>query len=162
LIYKQGNNIDMKRTLLFLLLACSIQASVAQGPPPGGPGGRREDLEALRIAFISKQLELTPAEAEKFWPVYNSYQGDLRKMVREHHEKGGSELDLEERVLNLRKRYKTDFTRSISDEKFDKLMRVERTWSEMLRKELQRRREAGERPMNMGRQRPGGGPPVRQ
>lgn len=152
----------MKPILLFLLVVCSLQNAIAQGPPPGGPGGRKEELEALRIAFISKQLELTPAEAEKFWPVYNSYQGDLRKMVREHHEKGGSELDLEERVLNLRKKYKTDFTRCISDEKFDRLMRVERTWSEMLRKELQRRREAGERPMNMGRQRPGGGPPVRQ
>jgi hypothetical protein len=152
----------MKPILLFLLVVCSLQNAIAHGPPPGGPGGRKEELEALRIAFISKQLELTPAEAEKFWPVYNSYQGDLRKMVREHQDKGGSELDLEERVLNLRKKYKTDFTRCISDEKFDKLMRVERTWSEMLRKELQRRREAGERPMNMGRQRPGGGPPVRQ
>lgn len=153
----------MKNTLLFLSVLFSLQSAIAQGPPPGGPGGRREELEALRIAFISKQLELTPAEAEKFWPVYNSYQGDLRKMVRENQEKKGDELALQERILNLRKQYKPEFTRSISEEKFDKLMRVERTWSEMLRKELQRRQEGGERPMIYGRQRPpGGGSPVRQ
>ena len=153
----------MKPILLLLFVLSSFQSGFAQGPPPpGGPGGRREELEALRIAFISKQLELTPAEAEKFWPVYNSYQGDLRKMVRDHQDKNGNELDLQEKVLNLRKQYKPEFTRCISDAKFDKLMRVETTWGEMLRKELQRRREAGERPMNMGRQRPGGGPPVRQ
>jgi Spy/CpxP family protein refolding chaperone len=155
----------MKHTLLFLAVLFGLQSAIAQGPPPGvpGPGGRKEELEALRIAFISKQLELTPAEAEKFWPVYNSYQGDLRKMVRENQEKKGDELALQERILNLRKQYKPEFTRSISDEKFDKLMRVERSWSEMLRKELQRRHEAGERPMNYGRQRPpGGGSSIRQ
>jgi hypothetical protein len=104
----------------------------------------------LRIAFISKQLELTPAEAEKFWPVYNKYQGDLRRMMQEHREKKGSELDWEEKLLNMRKQYKPEFTKCISEQKFDKLLRAERTWGDMLRKELQRRREAGERP-GMGR-----------
>lgn len=103
-------------------------------------------VEALRIAFISKQLELTPAEAEKFWPVYNKYQGDMRRMMQEHREKKGSELDWEEKLLNMRKQYKPEFTKCISEQKFDKLLRAERTWGEMLRKELQRRREAGERP----------------
>lgn len=146
----------MKRLLPILVFLLTVKLLPAQPPD------KREDLEALRIAFISKQLELTPGEAEKFWPVYNSYQGDLRKMVREHQEKNGSELDLEEKVLNLRKRFKPEFTRCISEQKFDKLMRVERSWGEMLRKELQRRREAGERPMMNNRPRPGGGPPVRQ
>ena len=147
----------MKRTLLLPLLLLMLNAALAQPPDRG----RREELESLRIAFISKQLELTPGEAEKFWPVYNAYQGDLRKMLREHQEKKGSELDLEEKVLTLRKRFRPEFTKCISEQKFDKLMRVERTWSEMLRNELQRRREAGERPM-MNRGGGPGGPGMRQ
>jgi len=42
-------------------------------PPPPRPMTKeqRERLESFRIQFISKKLDLTPAEAEKFWPVYN-------------------------------------------------------------------------------------------
>ncbi len=30
-------------------------------------------LTAYKIAFFTQRLDLTPAEAEKFWPVYNDY-----------------------------------------------------------------------------------------
>ncbi|MCD4697631.1 MAG: hypothetical protein K8S16_15500 [Bacteroidales bacterium] len=33
---------------------------------------QRERIEAHKIAFITDKLNLSPAEAEKFWPVYNS------------------------------------------------------------------------------------------
>lgn len=124
------------------------------------PDKKEEMLKSLQIAFITKQLELGPAEAEKFWPVYNKYQGDMRKMMMEHREKKGSELELEEKILNMRKQYKPEFTRCIGEQKFDRLLKAERTWGEMLRKELQRRMENGEKPMNRppgGR--PGGGRP---
>ncbi len=149
----------MKKLLILLMLLPAL--AIAQGGPGGQGGGRdkrEEMLESLRVAFISRQLELTPEEAQKFWPVYNSYQGDLRKIMQEQREKKGSELDLEERVLNLRKRYKPEFTKTVSEEKFDRLMKAERTWGEMLRKEIQRRREAGERPPGMMRPMPPGGP----
>jgi Spy/CpxP family protein refolding chaperone len=32
-----------------------------------------DKLTAYKIAFFTKRLDLTPAEAEKFWPVYNDY-----------------------------------------------------------------------------------------
>jgi hypothetical protein len=32
-----------------------------------------EKLTAYKIAFFTQRLDLTPAEAEKFWPVYNDY-----------------------------------------------------------------------------------------
>jgi hypothetical protein len=33
-----------------------------------------EKLNAYKIAFFTKRLNLTPQEAEKFWPVYNEFQ----------------------------------------------------------------------------------------
>jgi hypothetical protein len=41
----------------------------------------REKLESYRIAFFTKKLNLTPQEAQKFWPVYNEFQ-DKKNQVQ--------------------------------------------------------------------------------
>ena len=33
---------------------------------------RREKFRAEKISFLTEKLELTPTEAQKFWPVYNT------------------------------------------------------------------------------------------
>lgn len=43
---------------------------------------QRDKIEELRASFISKKLEMTSAESEKFWPVYNEYQDKLRAIKR--------------------------------------------------------------------------------
>jgi len=43
----------------------------------------RDRVEALRVAFISKKLELTTSESEKLWPVYNEY-NDKVKAIRKN------------------------------------------------------------------------------
>ncbi len=48
--------------------------------------GKHERIKALKVPFITEELELTPAEAEKFWPIYNSYDKrmhDLRERERD-------------------------------------------------------------------------------
>lgn len=52
-----------KIAILFFLLAASLQAQ----------DGKHEKIKALKTAYITEQLALTAAEAEKFWPVYNKY-----------------------------------------------------------------------------------------
>lgn len=45
-----------------------------QPPPPPRPmmtKEQKERLEFFRIQFITKKLNLTISEAEKFWPAYN-------------------------------------------------------------------------------------------
>lgn len=51
---------------------------------------KREKIKALKVAFITERLELTPDEAQTFWPVYNVYDGRVndiydteRKVMRE-------------------------------------------------------------------------------
>ena len=34
---------------------------------------KKEQLKSMKVAFITSELALTSAEAEKFWPVYNAY-----------------------------------------------------------------------------------------
>lgn len=45
--------------------------------------GDKDKVEALRVNFISKKLELSTNESEKFWPVYNEY-NDKVKAVRKN------------------------------------------------------------------------------
>jgi len=47
-------------------------------------------MKARKIAYISAELELTPEEAEKFWPVYNQFEAkrmEATKDVFKHFEK---------------------------------------------------------------------------
>src|SRR5690606_1029852 len=34
---------------------------------------KKEQLKSMKIAFMTSELALTSAEAEKFWPIYNAY-----------------------------------------------------------------------------------------
>lgn len=45
---------------------------------------RKQKIETYKIGFITEKLDLTPQEAQKFWPVYNEYQAkkqDLQKSL---------------------------------------------------------------------------------
>ena len=53
---------------------------------------KREKIEVQKIAFITKQLDLTPEEAQKFWPVYNQF-SDARKQLHEQHKKNRKNID---------------------------------------------------------------------
>ncbi len=39
----------------------------------------REKMNSYRVAFLTERLNLTPAEAEEFWPVYNEYRNKKEK-----------------------------------------------------------------------------------
>jgi Spy/CpxP family protein refolding chaperone len=34
---------------------------------------KKEQIKALKVAFFTTELDLTTSEAERFWPVYNTY-----------------------------------------------------------------------------------------
>jgi hypothetical protein len=129
----------MKRILFFVLLF-SLTGSpiVLNAQPPN-----QERVEALKVAFITRQLQLTPEEAQKFWPIHNVYDQAMRNMLKTARQKGESEIEIEEKILEMHKKYKPEFLKAISEDKFNRLLQAERTWSDMLRKELQRRRENG-------------------
>lgn len=69
---------------------------------------RKEQIERLRVAFISEELNLSTEEAQVFWPVFNTFQDqrrqldkDIRRSIRQLEEKAPlSEQD----VLRLNKK----------------------------------------------------------
>lgn len=41
---------------------------------------RGERVRAFKTAHITEALSLTPAEAEKFWPIYNKHEKEIREL----------------------------------------------------------------------------------
>lgn len=41
--------------------------------------GKREQLKALKVSFITEKLNLTEKEAQSFWPIYNAYEQNMHK-----------------------------------------------------------------------------------
>ena len=101
--------------------------------------GGRQNVEVLKVAYFTKHLALTTDEAEKFWPLYNSYTDEVRKARQDNKE---DILAFEETVLNIRKKYKTDLKKIlVTDERVNKALQAEREFMNVVRKELQQRME---------------------
>ncbi len=59
----------------FVMGFCLLLGVWAQGMR----GERAERLRSLRIAVITDALELTPEEAQVFWPMYNEREASLQR-----------------------------------------------------------------------------------
>ncbi len=78
------NTMKRIRTSIAVLLLAGVAAvslrAQGQGMGQGAMQGDGEKLTAYKIAFFTKNLDLTPFEAEKFWPVYNDYSARKSKL----------------------------------------------------------------------------------
>ena len=61
------------------VLAASVLFSAASDAQPKGKRDWHEKMKSEKIAFITTELELTPEEAQVFWPVYNQIAEEARK-----------------------------------------------------------------------------------
>ncbi len=125
------------------------------GPRPGmaKPRMEMERLESAKIGFLTQKLDLSPREAEKFWPVYNQYQKELRALAKERmaerkadqqesaDERLNEQMEMESRMLEIRKKYTREFSKVISSEKVLHLYEAEKEFRRELIKRLQERRK---------------------
>ena len=98
-----------------------------------------DDIKAVRSAYITNQLKLTPDEAQRFWPIYNNYLQEVRQARKENR---GDVVAQQERIVNIQKKYKGDFKRVTgSDDRVNKTFTAERDFRNALRNELNNRRD---------------------
>jgi Spy/CpxP family protein refolding chaperone len=153
----------MKKTLRILLpMVVLLSFQTLQAQPGGGRdgGGKREEIEAMKVGFITKHLDLTPEEAQKFWPVYNQYSNELksvRKARRADRKEGEDDLqamndkDVEKMVdgeivsrqqeLDLMKKYHAQFKQVLPIKKVALLYRAEEDFKRELLQKIRERRE---------------------
>ena len=100
----------MKKLYLILSFVCMAAIANAQDAEPELSEKQQENVKALEIAFITKELDLNPDEAQKFWPVYNQYS----KEINEAHKNNPDVIPREEKILNIRKKYQEQFVKALA------------------------------------------------
>lgn len=149
------NILHMKRGIIVLiaLTLLTVNKNAAQTPA-------REKLDAYRIAFFTKRLNLTPQEAEKFWPVYNEFQAkkngiqvertnigrnvnqnELNMSEKEMIEAADKLISLELQEANLAQEYHRKFKEILSPVKVLRLYQAENQYRLMLLQELRQNQE---------------------
>lgn len=117
---------------------------------------KRERIKALKVAFITEKLQLTPEEAERFWPIYNEFDEkrlnlemeisgqrmgkmpDIALMTDEEVDRFIQErLQREEQVLNLKKEYYLKFKEVLPIKKVFRLFEAETGFKKLLLERLQ-------------------------
>src|SRR5258708_33301992 len=99
----------MKKLIcVFIVLGWLGLPGIAQsgGGQPGGSQQRQPGsvLEAMKAAFITKRLNLSPEEAQLFWPIYNQYATEIRQ-AQEAYKEYKREKTQEENIMKHQKRY---------------------------------------------------------
>ena len=111
-------------------------------PPPPPPRQmtkqQKERLELFSIQFITKKLDLTPSEAEKFWPVYNEQKEASRNLIQTKKE---DEIAFQEAMLVIRKKFKKDLMPILkTEERVNLALKVDRELLNKMRNEMMRRK----------------------
>lgn len=93
--------------------------------------------EDVKIAYMTKELNLTPEEAKRFWPVYKNYFSEIKQAKLST---ANDEVAFEEKVVEIRKKYKNNFRAVLnSDNRVNKVFVSEKKLRDLFRKELQDR-----------------------
>ena len=142
--------------LLTIILAGFLQTNAQDG---------NAKIEQMKIAFITKRLNLSTEEAQKFWPVYNQYEAEKKQIrqstigsVKELKEDGdftnteaeqaiAKYIEFKAKDLDLMKKYVIEFRKIIPATKVAKLVTAEEHFKKMLAKQAQ---QGGPKPNGQG------------
>jgi hypothetical protein len=130
----------MKKLLLIITLFLTVGSAVLaqdDGDDKKNDGGK---IEALKIGYLTNKLKLSTEEAQKFWPIYNKYAEEIRKVRIDARLNKGKEIDTEEKLLDIRKKYNSEFVKALSSDKVNSFFKAEKEFGGFLQKELQERR----------------------
>lgn len=124
----------MKHILIICALGlCSLMAFSQKGPKQG------LNVQGLKIAYITRELNLTTDEAQKFWPVYFTYFDELKKAKSDAKD---DVIAFDEKVLLVKKKYIAEFKKVlVTDERANKVFLADRNFGSIIRKEIQNRQK---------------------
>ncbi|MFT3846670.1 MAG: hypothetical protein QM725_16540 [Lacibacter sp.] len=122
--------------LIFFVAATGFSFAQEQQPEPN----QEKKIQALEIAFISRKLDLTPDEAQKFWPVYNEYRKEMKQaMISQRNDPNKDAVMNEQKLLDIKKKYRDRFIGVIGQPRMNKLFEAEREFRAVLLNQLKNR-----------------------
>ena len=142
----------MKKILIILMIAFSSTQLLGQSQEV------LDKIESAKIALITQRLDLTPEQAEKFWPIYREYSNKQREINREfqnlrrnYNPNSASEEEskrmvetgqkIKENLLNLDREYADRMLQVINNRQLLSLRKAENDFREELMRRLRRQRQ---------------------
>lgn len=142
-----------------LLLVSSIALAQPGQVDKMNKGERKEKVEAMKIAYLTTKLELSPTEAQQFWPVFNEFEAKIqaiRQSRRKDSREGQDNLDqlsdkevetlidsevaFRQKELDVMKEYHSKFKAVLPIRKVAKLYRAQEDFKRELLKKIQERK----------------------
>jgi hypothetical protein len=157
----------MKSLLTLMLLCLALVVARAQEEElPSADPKVREKIHALRIAYITDQLGLTPEEAERFWPIYREFSEKRQALLQQYRSSKRNpdpaktpeqndqdlvnmRLKLKQQEVDLERDYSGRLLNVISAQKLKSLPETERKFRQMILDQIQRRQLQQQRRENM-------------
>lgn len=123
----------MKKIFYTLLFFTTLQTAFGQDELPG-----EVRLREKMVEYIQVKLGLSRAEAEKFQPVFVNYFRDLKRTNRELKDRG---LEREQKLLEVRLRYRDQFKPIIGEKRSNEVFEHEKEFIKTIRTEIMERRQ---------------------
>lgn len=149
----------MKKTILVITILLSCLLAKAQ---PGPGGDKKEKIEAIKVGYITKELNLTSDEAKVFWPVYNQFDTEMEAIKKSRMSKlmnakfnfdDMSDADVAKTIdsefssqldeLNIKKKYNEEFKKVLPVKKVAKFWVAEQKFKLYLLEQLKQQNENG-------------------
>ncbi len=153
----------MKKTLLILATTMLAITTHSHAQEHELDSSKREKLQAMKIAYLTRTLDLSPKEAQVFWPIYNEMEKQMTELKKEQKlnmrstrmnfssmsdtELGQAvdlALELEQREVDLRREYTARFREVLPIQKVVRLHGAEQGFRKELLKSAREMRKPGQ------------------
>lgn len=149
----------MKKYIMIILALIGLAAKVNAQEN----NEHNDKVEAMKIGFITQKLNLTSAEAKTFWPVFNEFTSEQKKLHAKMKENMltykakatptdqdankfiSDQLALKQSELDLTKKYVSEFKKVLPENKVALLLTLEQEFKQQLLQHLKERREKQQR-----------------
>ena len=99
---------------------------------------REQKIQALYIAYMTRQLNLTEDEAQRFWPVHSLYENEIKGISKDQ-----DELDKQQAVLDIKKKYQDRFVKIIGLPRTNDFFKKDNEFRKQMLERLKKMRQQG-------------------
>ncbi|MEO8771526.1 MAG: hypothetical protein ABI402_15630 [Ferruginibacter sp.] len=135
----------MKEFVLYILFLTG-SFSVAHAQEDGGK--KEQKIKALYVAYVTQQLNLSEAEAQKFWPIHAEFETEMKGVSIDM-----PELPRQQALLDIKKKYQDRFTNILGSARSNNFYRLDGEFRRKLIDEIRKRRQENNMNMRPGKRR---------
>lgn len=134
---------------IFSLISISV---FSQQTPSNLNAAGQDRIAQIKIAKLSGDMRLTKSQAQKFWPIYNSFDAqrrDIRREIRglsrifseddDAYKKQERIQDLKQKELDITRKYKFEFLKVITEQQYGIMLTSEERFNQALLEQLKQR-----------------------